>query len=329
MHTSGGRPQGGEISRGGLSSRGRLGFVTADLPWLGLRPSLIAAGYRDGELRRLRRTGELDTVRRGAYVSTADPRVEDELVRHRLLIMAGLGSLAPGAVVSHCSAAVLLGLPLWSIPLNRLHVTRSQRTGGRLSRTVHLHTAPLAGDDVVEIDGIAVTSPARTVVDLARSVPFEAAVVTADGALREGLMPGALAGMVERVSGWRGAAAARRVVAFADGRSESVGESRSRVAILRAGLPAPVPQWEVWRGAAVLARCDFGWPELRTVGEFDGRVKYGRLLSPDQYPGDVVFDEKLREDELRAEGLHVARWTWRDLTAFAGAAARIRRGPLW
>jgi hypothetical protein len=290
---------------------------------------LIAAGHDDGELRRRRRTGELETVRRGAYISTADRRAEDELVRHRLLIMAGLGSLASGAVVSHCSAAVLLGLPVWSIPLNRLHVTRSQRTGGRLSRTVHLHTAPLVGDDVVEIGGIAVTSPARTVVDLARSTPFETAVVTADGALRAGLMPAALAGVVERVSGWRGAAAARRVVAFADGRSESVGESRSRVAIVRAGLPAPVLQWDVWRGGTHLGRCDFGWPELRTVGEFDGRVKYGRLLRPDQDPGDVMFEEKLREDELRAEGLHVARWIWRDLGAFGDAAGRIRRGALW
>lgn len=300
--------------------------MTADLPWLGLRSSLIAAGYDDGELRRLRRSGELETVRRGAYVSAADRRIEDELVRHRLLIMASLGSLARGAVVSHCSAAVLLGLPVWSIPLNRVHVTRPQRTGGRLGGTVHLHTAPLPGEDVVELGGIAVTSPARTVVDLARSVPFDAAVVAADGAVRAGLMPETLASSVARVSGWPGAAAARRVVAFADGRSESVGESRSRVAILRAGLPVPVPQWEVWRGNRLLGRCDFGWPELRTVGEFDGRVKYGRLLRPDQDPGDAVFEEKLREDELRAEGLHVVRWRWCDLGAFDTTAARIRRG---
>ena len=300
--------------------------MTAELPWLGLRPGLIAAGHDDGELRRLRRVGELQTLRRGAYVSAADPRLDDELVRHRLLITAGLASLASGAVVSHCSAAVLLGLPLWSIPLDRMHVTRPQRTGGRRSRTMHVHTAPLRGEDVIEIGGIALTSPARTVIDLARSAPFEAAVVTADGALRDGLMRSVLADGVERVAGWRGAAAARRVAAFADGRSESVGESRSRVAIVRSGLPAPVPQWEVWRGSALVGRCDFGWPELHAVGEFDGRVKYGRTLHPGGDLGEVVFDEKLREDELRAEGLHVARWTWRDLDAFDTAAARIRRG---
>jgi hypothetical protein len=139
-------------------------------------------------------------------------------------------------------------------------------------------------------------------------------------------MPETLIESASKVSRWPGAAAARRVAEFADGRSESIGESYSRVAILRARLPARVPQWEVWRGRTLLARCDFGWPEFDTVGEFDGRVKYGRLLRPGQDPGEVVFDEKVREDELRAEGLHVARWIWRDLAAFDTAAARIRRG---
>ena len=69
---------------------------------------------------------------------------------------------------------------------------------------------------------------------------------------------------------------------------------------------------------------DFGWPELRTVGEFDGRVKYGRLLEPGQDPGDVVYAEKLREDAVRAQRLEVVRWTWADLDDFAPTAARIR-----
>jgi hypothetical protein len=49
------------------------------------------------------------------------------------------------------------------------------------------------------------------------------------------------------------------------------------------------------------------------VGEFDGRVKYGRLLRPGQDPGDAVFEEKRREDALRAEDWAVVRWTWADV----------------
>jgi hypothetical protein len=80
--------------------------------------------------------------------------------------------------------------------------------------------------------------------------------------------------------------------------------------MLRAGLPPPVPQWEVTDdGGPLVGRVDFGWPELRTVGEFDGRQKYGRLLRDGQSAADAVYDEKLREDALRAEGLSVVRWT--------------------
>jgi very-short-patch-repair endonuclease len=63
----------------------------------------------------------------------------------------------------------------------------------------------------------------------------------------------------------------------------------------------------------VIARVDFLWREERTVGEFDGRIKYGRLLQPGQTPEDVIFAEKVREDLLRDLGWTVVRWLWRDL----------------
>ncbi|MGH3564545.1 MAG: hypothetical protein ACRDRH_00645 [Pseudonocardia sp.] len=74
-----------------------------------------------------------------------------------------------------------------------------------------------------------------------------------------------------------------------------------------------------------LGRVDFGWPGLRTVGEFDGRVKYGRLLRPGQDPGDAVFEEKRREDLIRDEDLRVVRWIWNDLRTFDEVARRLRR----
>ena len=60
--------------------------------------------------------------------------------------------------------------------------------------------------------------------------------------------------------------------------------------------------------------------------EFDGRVKYGRLLKPGEDPGDAVFKEKLREDALRrATGWAVERATWRDLSHPVDLARRTRR----
>jgi hypothetical protein len=235
--------------------------------------------------------------------------------------------IAPDAVVSHVSAAVLHGLPLWNAPMDRVHVTRDRRSGGRRSRFLHLHAAALDPDEVVLLGGVAVTSVARTIADLARLLPFEPAVVPADAALHRPLVTGAeLAEAVERSSNRRGNGGARRVVAFADGRSESVGESRSRVGIARCGLPAPVPQWDVRSAAGVwLARVDFGWPELGTVGEFDGRVKYGRLLRPGQDAAEAVVEEKRREDALRDEELRVRRWMWDELDGVETVAHRLRR----
>jgi hypothetical protein len=98
------------------------------------------------------------------------------------------------------------------------------------------------------------------------------------------------------------------------------------VAIARAGLPMPRPQWQVRDSEGELVgRADFGWVAHRVVGEFDGRVKYGRLLRPGEDPGDAVYREKLREDALRAEGITVVRWTWHDLDDFAPIAARLHR----
>ena len=193
---------------------------------------------------------------------------------------------------------------------------------------MHVHVAPLHVDEIAMVDGVVVTSMARTVVDIARTVPFEQAV----GRGRTRLWPGGLVGRpalaeaLLRTTGWRGAPAARRAVAFADPGAESVGESRSRVAIMRAGLPRPVLQWEVPdRSGHLIGRTDFGWPALGAVGEFDGEVKYGRLLRPGQSPGDVVFTEKVREDRIRATELGMARWVWHELgPAFGPVAARIR-----
>ena len=61
------------------------------------------------------------------------------------------------------------------------------------------------------------------------------------------------------------------------------------------------------------------------LGEFDGQVKYGRLLRPGQAPGDAVFDEKRREDALRDEGWGMIRWVWDELGRPPALVARWRR----
>ena len=61
------------------------------------------------------------------------------------------------------------------------------------------------------------------------------------------------------------------------------------------------------------------------LGEFDGKVKYGRYLRPDESPGDAVFREKQREDAIReATGWSMIRLVWADLHQPRATGARIR-----
>ena len=238
---------------------------------------------------------------------------------------AAAGQLSTTSVFSHVSAAVLHGLPVWDVGLDRVHLTRSGRSGGHRRDGLHVHHTPLAPDEIGVVDGVAVTTPARTLTDLARTVPFEQSVAITDAALFQGLVTrDELDDALERSARRPGNHRARRAIGFAAPGAESVGESRSRVLMARFGLPAPVLQWNV-PALHRIGRADFAWPALRTVGEFDGRVKYGRLLRPGQEAGDVVFAEKLREDAIRDIGHRVVRWTWDDLDRFGGVAARLER----
>jgi predicted transcriptional regulator of viral defense system len=100
-----------------------------DVPDLSRRSQLLAAGFSDEEVRRLVRAGRLTPLRRGVYVEGPVP--DDVLARHVLQIEAALGGLSDDAVVSHVSAAVLHGLRIWAVRLDRVHVTRARRNGGR------------------------------------------------------------------------------------------------------------------------------------------------------------------------------------------------------
>jgi hypothetical protein len=292
---------------------------------LRLRREAVLDGWSDDELSRLVRSGELARLRRGAYVDRTLP--DDVADRHRLLVTATLAGLRRPAVVSHQSAAVLLGMPLWGVPLDRVHITRRPRAANDTGRLLRCHVARLRDDEVVDVEGVPVTGPVRTALDLARSLPHEAAVVALDAALRrKALDHDVLRSRLLDIAGTPGSRSAARAVAFADGRSESVGESRSRVVLCRWKLPPSALQFEIGDGkGGLLARTDFAWEEHRLVGEFDGRVKYGRLLRPGEDPGDAVFREKVREDAIRDEGWGVVRWTWSDLHRPDRVAARVRK----
>ncbi|MBK4348876.1 hypothetical protein [Lacisediminihabitans changchengi] len=175
---------------------------------------------------------------------------------------------------------------------------------------------------VESIDGLRVTSLARTVVDMAAVASFPAAVAMADAALRRTEYPSArvpltaltcdgLLAEAKKVALRHGSARIKRVIEFADGRADRPGESLSRVNIHLAGLPAPELQVPMRGASGRRYVVDFWWPQFNLIGEFDGKAKY---LDPQFLGGrtsqQAVYDEKVREDDLRATSKSMSRWPW-------------------
>ncbi|MCK0090464.1 type IV toxin-antitoxin system AbiEi family antitoxin domain-containing protein [Rhodococcus sp. F64268] len=284
------------------------------------RGDALSAGLSDSEIRRGLRTGELERLAPGIYLDGRTADGLDAIERHRIRARTTGEGLPDGSAISHVSAAVLHGLPLWRPDLSRVHVSRDGTSGGRRSIGRHLHVVQLC-DDVVQVEGVPCTSLARTVADLACTAPVDEVVIAGDSALaRDPSLRSALAETLECRGRRQGIAAARRVIAFLDGRSESPGESLSRLRMEQIGLPAPSLQ-EVVRTpeGEFVARTDFYWKEHRIIGEFDGMGKYR-----DDAP-DVFRREKLREDALRDLGFQVIRWTWAELSRFDVVRARFER----
>lgn len=310
--------------------------TTKDVPNVAQRLAMLAEGLSESAIRRATVDGHLQPIRRGAYIATDEVRAVPQWNRHLLLVTATAPKLGSGAVISHGSAAALHGLALWPLPSARVHVSRNGTGGGgRRTRTLHLHVAPLTSAEVVSVRGISATSVARTIVDLARTESFEAGVVTADHALHAGLVDKqSLADVLGGQATLFGSRRAGAVLAFADGSSESVGESRSRVAMLRAGLPTPTLQHAVHAGdGKFIGRADFAYVEHRIAGEFDGRTKYGLGFADGMEPADVIVAERRRADAMERAGWIVVRWMWDDLAApsilarkfHAALALRTRR----
>lgn len=290
------------------------------------RAQALRAGHTDSEIRAAVRSGRWMRLRRGGYSVAPTDRAPLSVERlHLLRIEHVAARLGRTSVLSHQSAVLLHGLPVWGAPLGSVHVTRAGASSTRVRAGVASHRRSLTEDEVIAVGSMLVTRPARALVDLACEVGFEPAVCSMDAALRTAVVSvDALTASLERIEGQAGAGNARRAVAFADAGSESVGESRMRVAIGELGLPHPVLQQEFRETSGrVIGRVDFWWPSERVIGEFDGLVKYRGSLGR---PSDIVVAEKLREDALRElTGAAFVRVVWSELQARDDLGRKLHR----
>lgn len=287
------------------------------------RAQARTAGIGDRELQWALRTQLLVRLRRGCYTPASLYGSRDGTGRHLLLARAAIASQLGPVALTSVSAAAVHGLDLYQQDLRVVHLVRLDAGSSRTEVGIQHHrlTHDIAAD-IHLIDGFPVVSPARAVWEVASASTLEAGVCTADSALRRWpALRNDLLDVSATFSRRPGSRTARVAMHLADGLSASVGESLSRVLFYRHAVPRPELQHHVFSPSGqLIAITDFYWPDCRHVGEFDGKIKYGSMVREGETPSDVVFKEKRREDEVRATGVGVTRWTWADLAPGASAA---------
>lgn len=290
------------------------------------RATAREVGYGDKAVTQLVRGGVWHRIRRGYYTYVDIWERLSPEGRHLARAHAVADSLGDAVVLSGVTGLLEHGVATWGIPLDRVHVTRLDGGAGRTEADVVHHEGFCLDSDLVEVGGRRVLSAQRCAIEAGSRAAPEAALVSFDSLLHLGKCTHEeLERQFRSMQAWPFTRRLTIPVLMADAGAESPGESRGRWLFWTFGIPAPIVQFTVRDADGELVGiCDWGWPDLRMLGEFDGKAKYGRLLRPGQSAADAVFAEKRREDRLRElTGYSMFRLTWEDFSRPRVTAQRV------
>ena len=274
-------------------------------------PQLLALGLSPAAIQWRIRTGRLHLVHRGVYLvgHRSMPERADE--------MAALLACLPAAIISHRSAARLWRLlrrPGSSRPVDVTVVGREIH--GQDGLRIH-RVGSIDERDITQLGPIVLSSPARTVLELASALTIGGLEsVIAEGIRRDPPLFD-LAGLGDQVArnpGKRGVARLRRVAELDGGPqyTHEGAERRMLALVRRHGLPVPAANFVV-NGV----EADFVWHAQRVIVEIDSHQYH---LDP------IAFErDRTRDAELGALGWLVIRITWRQLTTTEAAVANRLR----
>ncbi len=304
--------------------------ILVELQCFFTRAQAADLGYDDRAVSAAMRHGLWHRIRRGYYTFLDTWLALDEVGQHRVRSRAVLHSLGRNVALSHVSGLVDAEVATWGMDLRRVHVTRLDGAAGRVEGDVVHHEGLCLDSDVLEKPYGNVLLPVRCALEAgSRNGAGEAAYCALCDLLHRKLCTqDELFERFKLMEHWPFMRRMHIPVRMADGRVSTVGEGRGVWLCWLHRLPAPEPQYEVREPGTgrLVATVDWGWPDHETFGEFDGFVKYGRLLKPGQDAGSVVFAEKQREDEIRdVTGGRVVRVIWSDYDRPHLTAQRIRR----
>ena len=240
----------------------------------------------------------------------------DPTDRHLLQCAAAIVSLPLETYAFGRTAAAVHGLPAPRNQLTALHLVRGIATDqrallGRVTSTeglpdVRIKTHDLSGDSVLTVGGIPTVSRDLAGISAAATYSPDWALSVLDGAAWK--RPEALERLAAIADDWprlRGIGVVRSMLPLVRSGAQTPLESISRLRLVKAGLPEPMLQYPLYDREGLVGYADMGWPELGVIGECDGLMKY--------QSGEVLIQEKRREDRIRALGFIVVRWTWDDI----------------
>ncbi|WP_156296634.1 endonuclease domain-containing protein [Mycobacterium paragordonae] len=199
---------------------------------------------------------------RDVYV---DPHiaVTAELLAHAGWLWAGRQGVVAGfsAAAVHGSSWVDDARPVELLHDNRHRLPGIQPRGDRIEI-----------DEIEVIEGVSVTTPSRTALDLGCWYPIMTAVAAIDALARATEFKSAdLELLIDKYPGRRGITRARKAATLFDRGAQSPRESWLRIVLIEAGMPRPQTQIPVCdEFGEVFAYLDMGWPELRVAVEYDG-----------------------------------------------------------
>jgi hypothetical protein len=252
-------------------------------------------GVTHNELSRLVAAGALRQVLHNGYVDASVPDTLDTrahaaalvMLPHRVLCDRTAAWLHGIDVLDLAELELLPSLDMW-VMTGHARVRRREARGGERD---------LKPEDIMSVDGVRVTTPLRTCMDLGSKLSRRNALACMDAFMRlHRISRGDLGTALPRFSGRRGVVQLRDLIRLADPRAESSGESWTRLAIIDAGLPAPVPQVWVTFGGRKLFRLDLAYAKAKVAVEYDGEEFH---TSP----------ERRRADQMRRKWLRDHGWT--------------------
>jgi hypothetical protein len=264
------------------------------------RAQALGLGVTEGEIKWRLKTARWDRIFPRVYRFAGAP------VTWRQLASAACLHWGAGSVVSHRAGARLGALDRFKNARVEISVSRKRNRSRSSKVRIHWLAEPIPEEDVTTIDGIPVTKPARTLLDLASTEPEAVVERCLDDALRRRLvsLPFLERWLADpRRKRHRGAAVLRRLIEdrATRGVTESPLEARALTLLRKSGLPIPMLQYVVEEHGRFVARLDLAYPEKRVALEIDGFRFHDTRESFDA--------ERARGNELQAIGWKVLRIT--------------------